>query len=83
MCHRLERTIFAGFITSYAVLIPTRMGDIVRSRTCEAFFPLIAVTIIYFVLEAIPGILIGKISFQIDPKRRKRESILRGVRTND
>lgn len=76
----LKGTAIVGYI---AVQDLTKMGDIVRSRTYEAFFPLIAVTIIYFVLEAFLGILIGKISLQIDPKHRKRESILRGIRADD
>ena len=76
----LKGTAIVGYI---AVQDLTKMGDIVRSRTYEAFFPLIAVTVIYFVLEAILGFLIGKISLQIDPKRRNRKSILRGIRTND
>ena len=76
----IKATAIVGYI---AVQDLTKMGDIVRSRTYEAFFPLIAVTIIYFVLEGILGILISRISFHIDPKRRKREDILKGVKTND
>jgi polar amino acid transport system substrate-binding protein len=59
------------------------MGDIVRSRTYEAFFPLIAITIIYFVLEALLGLLIRRIHVNINPKRRSRERILKGVKTDD
>ncbi|MBQ6519783.1 MAG: transporter substrate-binding domain-containing protein [Anaerolineaceae bacterium] len=76
----LKATAIVGYI---AVQDLTKMGDIVRSRTYEAFFPLIAVTIIYFVLEGIWGFIISRINIQIDPKRRKRENILKGVKTND
>ena len=76
----IKATAIVGYI---AVQDLTKMGDIVRSRTYEAFFPLIAVTIIYFVLEGILGILISRISFHIDPKQRKREDILKGVKNND
>ena len=59
----------------------TKMGDIVRSRTYEAFFPLIAVTVIYFVLEGLPGFLVSKIRIRTDPKKRRPETILKGVKT--
>ncbi|MBQ6518249.1 MAG: transporter substrate-binding domain-containing protein [Anaerolineaceae bacterium] len=76
----LKATAIVGYI---AVQDLTKMGDIVRSRTYEAFFPLIAVTIIYFILEGFLGLIIRRINIQIDPKRRKRETILKGVKTND
>ena len=59
------------------------MGDIVRSRTYEAFFPLIAVTVIYFLLELLLGLFISVIKKNIDPKRRSGKVILKGVNTND
>lgn len=43
----LKETSVAGFI---AVVELTRAGDLIRSRTMEAFFPLIAIALIYFVL---------------------------------
>ena len=76
----LKSTAIVGYI---AVQDLTKMGDIVRSRTYEAFFPLIAVTIIYFILEMILGSIIQGININIDPKRRKRSDILKGVKTND
>ena len=59
------------------------MGDIVRSRTYEAFFPLIAVTVIYFVLEELVGLLARRITIGFNPKRRKPEEILKGVKIDD
>ena len=76
----VKATAIVGYI---AVQDLTKMGDIVRSRTYEAFFPLIAVTIIYFVLEAVLGFLVGRIQGAFDPKRRTREQILKGVKTDD
>ena len=76
----LKATAIVGYI---AVQDLTKMGDIIRSRTYEAFFPLIAVTIIYFILEIILGAIINRINVNIDPKRRKRSDILKGVKTND
>ena len=76
----IKATAIVGYI---AVQDLTKMGDIVRSRTYEAFFPLIAVTIIYFALEAVLGFLAGRIQVAFDPKRRTREQILKGVKTED
>ena len=43
----LKETSVAGYIT---VVELTRAGDLIRSRTMEAFFPLIAIALIYFAL---------------------------------
>ena len=76
----IKATAIVGYI---AVQDLTKIGDIVRSRTYEAFFPLIAVTVIYFVLEALLGFVISRIGLSLDPRRRKPEDILRGVKTDD
>ena len=72
----IKGTAIVGYI---AVQDLTKMGDIIRSRTYEAFFPLIAVTVIYFALEWIIGALINRLSIDINPKRRKSEKILKGI----
>ena len=76
----IKATAVVGYI---AVQDLTKMGDIVRSRTYEAFFPLIAVTIIYFVLEGVIGLVLGRISKGLNPKHRKKTDILKGVETDD
>ena len=76
----IKATAIVGYI---AVQDLTKMGDIVRSRTYEAFFPLIAVTVIYFLLEGLIGFLIGRIGVSFNPKRRKPADILKGVKTDD
>ena len=76
----IKATSIVGYI---AVQDLTKMGDIVRSRTYEAFFPLIAITVIYFLLEGLLGFLVSRLSFNINPKRRKPEKILKGVKTDD
>ena len=76
----IKATAIVGYI---AVQDLTKMGDIVRSRTYEAFFPLIAVTIIYFMIEGIIGVLVSKISLNLNPKRRNPSEILKGVKTDD
>ncbi len=76
----IKATAIVGYI---AVKDLTKMGDIVRSRTYEAFFPLISITVIYFILEGLIGFFVSRISTDIDPKRRDREDILKEVKTND
>ena len=76
----IKATAIVGYI---AVQDLTKMGDIVRSRTYEAFFPLIAVTVIYFILEGLLGFLVSKIQIRMNPKKRKPESILKGVNVHD
>ena len=76
----IKATAIVGYI---AVQDLTKMGDIVRSRTYEAFFPLIAITIIYFVLEGLFSLVISRISISINPRKRKRDRILKGVNTHD
>ena len=76
----IKATAIVGYI---AVQDLTKMGDIVRSRTYEAFFPLIAVTVIYFLLEGLLGLAVSRIRVSMDPKKRKREKILKGVNVHD
>ena len=74
----IKATAIVGYI---AVQDLTKMGDIVRSRTYEAFFPLIAVTVIYFLLEGLLAFAVGRIQIRTNPKRRKPETILKGIKT--
>ena len=76
----IKATAIVGYI---AVQDLTKMGDIVRSRTYEAFFPLIAVTVIYFILEGLLGFLVSKIQIRMNPKKRRPENILKGVKLHD
>ncbi len=43
----VKATSIVGYITVFDL---TRAGDIIRSRTFEAFFPLLIVTVIYFII---------------------------------
>ena len=76
----IKATAIVGYI---AVQDLTKMADIVRGRTYEAFFPLIAVAVIYFVLAGLLTFLVSRIEIRVDPKRRKKEDILKGVKTDD
>ncbi len=80
MVSLVKATAIVGYI---AVQDLTKMGDIVRGRTYEAFFPLIAVAIIYFILGALLTFIVNKVEIGINPKRRKKEDILKGVLTDD
>ena len=47
------------------------MSDIIRSRTYEAFFPLIATAIIYFILAWIIALILNLVLKKIDPRAKK------------
>lgn len=74
----IKASAVVGYI---AVQDLTKMGDIVRGRTYEAFFPLIAVAVFYFILAAILTFLVGKIEVNINPRRRRKNDILKGVQS--
>ena len=66
----IKATAVVGYV---AVQDLTKMGDIVRSRTYEAFFPLIAIAIIYFILAAILIWIVGKIEIRTIPGRKPND----------
>lgn len=74
----VKATAVVGYI---AVSDLTKMGDIIRSNTYEAFFPLITTAVIYFLLTWALSALIGLINRRFEPTRRKKEKILKGIKT--
>ena len=70
----LKETSVAGYIT---VLEMTRAVDLVRSRTMEAFFPLITAAIIYYVLTWVMMKLISYAEKKYDKKHEERK--IKGV----
>ena len=70
----VKSTSIVGYI---AIQDLTKVSDIIRSRTYEAFFPLIATAIIYFLVTYIFIVLLNVLEKKIDPKRRKR--VVKGV----
>jgi len=72
----IKATSVVGYI---AVNDLTKMGDIIRGNTYEAFFPLIAVAVIYFALTWIIAGLLSLVRKKIDPRKRKNRNILKGV----
>ncbi len=77
MVSLLKSTAIVGYV---AVEDLTKVSDIIRSNTYEAFFPLIATAVIYFILTWVIAILIGRIDLKFDWKRRDKASILKGVK---
>lgn len=74
----IKATAVVGYV---AVNDLTKMGDIIRSNTYEAFFPLIATAVIYFLLTWILASLLKIVKLRFEPKRRRKEDILKGVKT--
>ena len=74
----IKATAIVGYI---AVQDLTKMGDIVRGRTYEAFFPLIAIAVIYFILAAVLTSIVNRLEFLINPRRRRKSDILKGIET--
>lgn len=70
----IQETSVVGYI---AVLDLTKMSDLVRARTYDAFFPLIATALMYFLIIWLFSLLIGYISKKTSTKNRKPENILK------
>ncbi|MCG2729450.1 MAG: ABC transporter substrate-binding protein/permease [Acetobacterium sp.] len=70
----VKMTSVVGYI---AIQDLTKMTDIIRSRTFDAFFPLFVTAFIYFVITYLFIIVLGKIEVRVDPKRRKR--VVKGI----
>lgn len=65
----LKLTSIVGYISIEDL---TKAGDIIRSRTYEAFFPLIATAVIYFIISAGAAFLIDGVQSKLDVKRGPR-----------
>ena len=76
----IKATAVVGYV---AVQDLTKMGDIIRSRTYEAFFPLIAVAVIYFILAAILTRIVSRIELKIYSRQRTREQVLTDIGLSD
>ena len=74
----IKATAVVGYV---AVNDLTKMGDIIRSNTYEAFFPLLATAIIYFILTWLLSLLLKLVKVRFEPKRRSKDEILKGVKT--
>jgi len=72
----IKATAVVGYITVEDL---TRITDIIRSRTYEAFFPLLATALIYLVLARVIIRGLNIIGNNLNPETRKEEKILKGI----
>ena len=72
----IKATAVVGYI---AVNDLTKIGDIIRSNTYEAFFPLIAVAVIYFFITWGAAALLELVQGTVDFKKRREKNILKSV----
>jgi polar amino acid transport system substrate-binding protein len=63
----VKMTSIVGYI---AVQDLTKASDIIRSRTFDAFFPLLLVALLYFLLSWVVSALIDRLQLWIDPQAR-------------
>ncbi|MDO4939025.1 MAG: ABC transporter substrate-binding protein/permease [Lachnospiraceae bacterium] len=70
----IKGTSIVGYI---AVQDLTKASDIIRSRTYEAFFPLIATSVIYLLLVIALTTVLNNIVKKMEPKNRSDEEVLR------
>lgn len=71
----IKATSIVGYI---AVQDLTKMSDIVRSRTYEAFLPLIATAVFYFILAGVLNAIVNGIQINLDSSK-KESKLLKGV----
>ena len=72
----IKATSIVGYI---AVQDLTKASDIIRSRTFQAFFPLLSTAVVYFAIIALCGWVFSRLGRLLDPKRRKPAAVLKGV----
>ena len=74
----IKETSIVGYI---AVSDLTKMSDIVRNRTYEAFFPLISTAVIYFTITGLLITVVKCVEIKFDPKYRTTKQIAAGIQT--
>ena len=70
----MKGTAVVGYI---AVMDMTKVSDIIRSSTYEAFFPLLSIAVIYFIISTIILMIFDKIRIHMNPANKKRQ--IKGV----
>ena len=71
----IKMTSVVGYI---AIQDLTKMSDIIRSRTYDAFFPLITTAVIYFIISWLLSLIVSAVEIKVEPDRKNR--VVRGVR---
>jgi polar amino acid transport system substrate-binding protein len=64
----VKSTSIVGYI---AVQDLTKASDIIRSRTFDAFFPLIMTAVLYFAICGLLLVLLNAVEKKTDPKRKR------------
>ena len=75
----VKATSIVGYV---AINDLTKASDIIRSRTFQAFFPLVCTALIYFAVIALASWALTRAGRRFDPKLRSRNLILRGIKAN-
>ena len=73
----IKMTSIVGYI---AVVDLTKASDIIRSRTFDAFFPLLMVAVLYLVIAWVLTWALGLIEVSVDPKRKRMKASGEGNR---
>lgn len=71
----MKMTSIVGYI---AVQDLTKASDIIRSRTFDAFFPLIMAAIVYLILAWLLTWALGRVEISVDPKRKRIKKVKEG-----
>ncbi len=72
MISLVKMTSIVGYI---AVQDLTKAGDIIRSRTFDAFFPLVMVAILYFLISYSLLLILNRVEVKIEPKGKSYGSL--------
>lgn len=72
----IKETSVVGYIAVHDL---TKVGDIISGSTYEAFFPLISIAVIYFLITWGFASLLKLLIKKTDPKKRKNKNLLKGV----
>lgn len=76
----IQGTAIVGYV---AVQDLTRVSDLVRGSTFEAFFPLIVTAVVYYGITFILVQLVNGTELFLDPNKKDKKAILKGVKTDD
>ncbi|MEN6390038.1 MAG: ABC transporter permease subunit [Syntrophomonas sp.] len=68
----VKMTSVVGYI---AVQDLTKASDIIRSRTFDAFFPLVMVAVLYFIMAYLLALVLDYIGLKTDPQRNRLKRI--------
>ncbi len=68
----LKATSIVGYI---AVQDLTKASDIIRSRTFDAFFPLLMAAVLYILIAWLLTSLLNRVEISVDPKRKRLKRI--------